>query len=231
MMPLVEKLEPTENTSEILKDLAVAFAGSGDVHAGLQQIPRIIKPFFVADALIDIGMLCAKRKMAFADGDSSLLNEIVKADLPPDIETGKLVRDEGWEIPGLAQARMLRPPELQRTRDRSIQLYYTYYEPESEMLIKRPFPSRRKPKPEQAQWTSQGLKVSLIEERVINGRKFCYRLTVYEIFHDNGGLPRYSDNLETLLYYDEDGDGKFETLEEGLDYFARGHIPKWVLEK
>jgi tetratricopeptide (TPR) repeat protein len=231
-MPFVEKLEPTENTPEIMKNLAVAFAKSGNIRTGLQQIPRIIKPFFIADALIDIGMLCAKRKLAFADGDLSLLNEIVKADLPAEIQPGKLIRDEGWEIPGLAQARMLRPPELQRTRDRSIQLYFTFYEPEVETFIKRPFPSRRKPKPEQAQWISQGLKVSLIEERVINGRKFCYRLTVYEIFHDKQtGLPKYSDNLETLLYYDEDGDGKFETLEEGLDYFARGHIPKWVLDK
>jgi hypothetical protein len=45
------------------------------------------------------------------------------------------------------------------------------------------------------------------------------------------GFPKYTNYSETLLYYDEDGDGKFETLEEGLDYFARGHIPTWGLEK
>ncbi len=101
-------------------------------------------------------MLCAKRKLTFDDGDLAFLNKIVKADLPPDIQPGKLVEDAGWEIPGFARARMLRPPELQRTRDRSIQLYYTYYEPEIETFIKRPFPSRRRPKREQAQWTSRG---------------------------------------------------------------------------
>jgi hypothetical protein len=72
----------------------------------------------------------------------------------------------------------------------------------------------------------------LIEERIINEHKFCYRLKVYEMFRDKQtGLPKYTNHLETLLYYDEDGDGKFETLEEALDYFARGHIPKWVLEQ
>ena len=160
------------------------------------------------------------------------MNEIVKADLPPDIQPEQLVNSEGWEIPGLAQSRMLRPPELQRTRDRTIQLYFTYHEPEIETFIKRSFPSRRKPKPGEAEWVSEGLKVRLIEERVINGHRFCYKLDVAEIYHDKvTGLPRYTDYSETLLYYDEDGDGKFETLEEGLDYFARGHIPKWVLEK
>ncbi len=198
----------------------------------MQHIPTIQQPYFITHALIDIGTLCAKKRLTFDEGDVTLLNEIVKSDLPADIQPEKLVNDAGWEIPGLAQSRMLRPPELQRTRDRSIQLYFTYYEPEVETFIKRPFPSRRKPKPEEAEWISEGLKVRLIEERVINGHKFCYKLDVEEMFHDKvTGLPKYTNYSEILLYYDEDGDGKFETLEEGLDYFARGHIPKWVLEK
>jgi len=230
--PLTEKLEWTENTGEILKNFVVAFAEAGHVRAALQHIPTIQQPYFITHALIDIGTLCAKKRLTFDEGDVTLLNEIVKSDLPADIQPEKLVNDAGWEIPGLAQSRMLRPPELQRTRDRSIQLYFTYYEPEVETFIKRPFPSRRKPKPEEAEWISEGLKVRLIEERVINGHKFCYKLDVEEMFHDKvTGLPKYTNYSEILLYYDEDGDGKFETLEEGLDYFARGHIPKWVLEK
>ena len=229
---LVESLESTENTPEILKNFAVAFAEAGNIRAALQQISRIKEPYFITSALIDIGTFCAKKRLTLDQDDLTILNDVVKADLPPEIQPGRLINQAGWEIPGLAQARMLRPPELQRTRDRSIQLYYTYYEPEVETFIKRPFPSRRKPKPEEAEWTSEGLKVSLIEERVINGHKFCYRLTVDEIFGDKvTGLPKYTNYIETLLYYDEDGDGKFETLEEGLDYFARGHVPKWVLEK
>ena len=231
-MPLVEKLEATENTPEARKDFAIAFAEAGNVRTALHQVTKIDAPFFITQALIDIGTLCAKKKLTLDEGDLAVLDEVVKSDLPPDLQPEKLVNDAGWEIPGLAHARMLRPPELQRTRDRSIQLYFTYHEPEVETFIKRQFPSRRKPKPEEANWISQGLKVSIIEERTINGHKFCYRLTVYEIFRDKyTDLPKYINHLENLLYYDEDGDGKFETLEEGLDYFARGHIPKWVLEQ
>jgi tetratricopeptide (TPR) repeat protein len=227
--PLTEKLEWTENTGEILKNFVVAFAEAGNIRAALQHVPTIQQPYFITHALIEIGTLCVKKRLRFDEGDVTVLNEIVKSDLPPDIQPEKLVNDAGWEIPGLAQSRMLRPPELQRTRDRSMQLYYTYYEPEIETFIKRPFSSRRKPKTEEAEWVSDGLKVRLIEERVINGHKFCYKLDVEEMFHDKGGRPRYTNYSETLLYYDEDGDGKFETLEEGLDYFARGHIPQWVL--
>ena len=226
-MPLVEKLEAPET----LKDFAVAFAEAGNIRSALQQVSRIDAPHFITNALIEIGTLCARKKLTFDEGDLAVLSEVVKANLPPDIQPEKLVNDAGWEIPGLAQARMLRPPELQQTRDRSLQLYFTYYEPEVETFIKRPFPSRLKPKPGQADWISKGLKIALIEERVINGHKFCYRLTVYEIFHDKTGSPKYTDNLETLFYYDENGDGKFETLEEGLDYFGPAHIPKWALEK
>jgi tetratricopeptide (TPR) repeat protein len=231
-MPLTEKLEWTENTGEILKNFALAFAEAGNLRAALQQVPKIQTPYFITKALIEIGMLCAKKKLTFADGDLAVLNEIVKADLPPDIKPERSIKYEGWEIPGLANARALRPPEIQRTSDRSIQLFSTYYEPEIETFIKRPFPARRKPKPEEADWVSEGLKLSLIEERVINGHKFCCRLTMYEIFRDKqSGLPKDTNFVETLLYYDEDGDGKFETLEEGFDYFAPGHIPKWVLDK
>lgn len=229
---LVESLEATENTPEIWKNFAVAFAEAGNIRGALQQIPRIKEPYFITQALINIGTFCAKKRLTFNEGDLTVLNEVVKADLPPELQPGRLNNEAGWEIPSLAQARMLRPPELQRTRDQSIQLYFTYYEPEVETFIKRPFPSRRKPKPEEATWVSEGLKVRLIEERVINGHKFCYKLDVEQMFHDKvTGFPKYTNHSETLLYYDEDGDGKFETLEEGLDYFARGHIPTWVLEK
>jgi hypothetical protein len=53
---------------------------------------------------------------------------------------------------------------------------------------------------------------------------------VEEYFLDESHKRRYSNDSETLWYYDEDGDGKFETLEEGLGYFSGGHIPDWVLK-
>lgn len=230
--PIVNRLESTEHTPEILKEFAVALAEVGNVRGALEQIALFKDPYFTTSALIDIGTLCAKKQLTLNRDELRLLDQIVGAEQPAEIQPERMINENGWEIPGLAQATMLRPPELQRTRDRSIELYYTFYEPEVPTFLKRTFQSRRKPKPEEAQWISAGLKVTLIEERVINARKFCYKLTMEEIFYDKvTGSPRYTDHTETLLYYDEDGDGKFETLEEGLDYFAHGHIPKWVLEK
>ncbi|HBB87001.1 MAG TPA: hypothetical protein DC047_05245 [Blastocatellia bacterium] len=220
-----------ERTPQILKNYAVAWARAGDFRTAIQWITRTRSLYFAEDALMEIGEIAAKSGLSLDAEGLKLLDEIVKSDLPSPVVPGRIVNEVGWEIPGLAVSRKLRPPELRKTRDRSFELYITLYEPEVETFLKRPFASREKPKPDESTWTSHGLKISLIEERVINGRKYCYAITAYEIFQDEKDQPRYSNHLETLLYYDEDGDGKFETLEEGLDYFSVGHIPSWVLQK
>jgi hypothetical protein len=166
------------------------------------------------------------------DGESlKVLEQIAMSDLPTPVQPGRIVNEAGWEIPGLAVSRKLRPPEIRNTRDRSLQLYVTLYEPEVETFLARPFPSREKPKPEEVNWKSEGLRIRMIEERVINGRKYCYALDADEIFHDEAGQPKYPNRSETLLYFDEDGDGKFETLEEGFGYRSLGHVPAWVRQK
>ncbi|MDX6531914.1 MAG: hypothetical protein QOH41_4204 [Blastocatellia bacterium] len=230
MTSLADRLESNEQTSEILKDYAVALAETGDLHKALLRVPKIDSFFHVIEALIEIGSMIHDSRAAWSEGDLKLLNEIVGVELPKSIEPRKLTNAAGWEIPGLARSTKLRPPELQKTRDRSIHLYVTFYEPEVETLIKRPYESRRKREADHAQWKSEGLKIQLIEEQVINGHIFCYAVRVEEYFLDESQNRRYSNDLETLWYYDEDGDGKFETLEEGLDYFSGGHIPAWVFQ-
>jgi hypothetical protein len=220
-----------ESTPRILKDYAVAWARAGDFRSAAQWSARTRSLYYTESALIEIGQIAAKSGKAFDEESLRALNEIVKSDLPPEAQPGRLINEAGWEIPGFAASRKLRPPELRKTRDRSIQLYITLYEPEVETFIKRPFPLRKNPKPEESKWKSLGLKIRMIEERVINGRKYCYSITADEIFEDEAGQPKYLNRLETLHYYDEDGDGKFETLEEGLDYFSLGHIPSWVMQQ
>jgi tetratricopeptide (TPR) repeat protein len=228
MASLADRLESNEQTPEILKDYAVALAETGDLHKALLGVPKIDSFFHVIEALIEIGSTIHDSRAAWSEGDLKLLNEIVGVKLPKSIEPRKLTKEAGWEIPGLARSTKLRPPELQKTRDRSIDLYVTFYEPELETLIKRPYESRRKREADQTHWKSEGLKIQLIEEQVINGHIFCYAVRVEEYFLDESQKRRYSNDLETLWYYDEDGDGKFETLEEGLGYFSGGHIPDWV---
>ncbi|MCM3873652.1 MAG: hypothetical protein ND895_23445 [Pyrinomonadaceae bacterium] len=220
-----------EATPQILKDYAVAWARAGDFHTALHWVAKNRTLYFANWGLIELGQIAAKSGLTLDDESLRLMEEIAKSDLPPPVEPRRILNEAGWEIPGLAVSRKLRPPELRNTRNRTYELYITLYEPEVEAFLKRPFPSREKPKPEESNWKSQGLKIRLIEERVVNGRKYCYAITSDEIFQDETNQPRYSNGPEMLFYYDEDGDGKFETLEEGLDYFWLGHIPAWVLQK
>jgi hypothetical protein len=74
-MPLIEKLETSPET---LKNFAVAFAEAGNIRAALQGASTINAPHFTTQALIDIGTLCAKRKLRLDDGDLAVLSEVVK---------------------------------------------------------------------------------------------------------------------------------------------------------
>lgn len=97
IMPLVEKLEATEHTPEILKHFAVAFAKLGNVRTAIQQIPRINQPFYITVALIEIGLLCATKKLTLTEADVALLDELATAELPTSIEAERLVNDETLE--------------------------------------------------------------------------------------------------------------------------------------
>lgn len=77
-MPLVEKLE---TSPEALEDFAVAFAEAGNIRSALQWASMINAPHFTTQALIDIGTLCAKRKLTLDDGDLAVLSEVVSARL------------------------------------------------------------------------------------------------------------------------------------------------------
>ena len=86
IMPLVEKLESTEHTPGILKNFAVAFAKVGNAQTAIQQIPRINQPFHIAEALIEIGLLCATKKLTLTEAEVVLLDELATAELPTGIE-------------------------------------------------------------------------------------------------------------------------------------------------
>ena len=79
-MPLVEKLDSTKHMPETLKDFAVAFAEVANIRTALQWTSRINATYFTTHALIDIGTICAKRKLTLDDGDLVVLRDIVKAD-------------------------------------------------------------------------------------------------------------------------------------------------------
>lgn len=217
-----------ENTAEALKDLAVAFAEAKDFQRAFERVRLIKRPYFISRALLEIGYLRAKSGQALDGETAKLLEEIVNVKLPPPGEPVRLVKGGGWEIPGLAESRPIRPREIVKTRDRTVERHRTWYEPVVETFMERPFePTARQKAPG---LKSEGLNIISIEEHDIEGRKYCYVVRTQEIFRDETTNARkYTTSFEDFLYYDEDGDGTFETLEEGSGIMSRPRIPEWVM--
>ena len=221
--------EVDENTAEAQKNVAFAFAQAGDFKRAFKRVQTIKRPYFVTSALLEIGSLQVKTGHKL-DGESvKLLDEIVNVKLAPPREPIRLVKEGGWEIPGLAQSRPIRPRETLKTRDRTVERHWTLYEPGAEIFMERPFELTAKQKAPGLK--TEGLKISSIEEHDIEGRRYCYVVRTQEILRDEATNARkYPATFEDFLYYDEDGDGKFETLEEGLSVMSRPRIPEWVLK-
>jgi len=65
----------------------------------------------------------------------------------------------------------------------------------------------------------------------VDGRTFMYILQCTIILEDPNGRTGYSGQFG-VHYYDRDGDGKFESFEEGAPFVTADlRIPDWVLRK
>ena len=218
-----------ENTAEALKHLAVAFAEAGDFRKAFERIRLIERPYYITWALSEVGHLRAKTGQTLDGEAAKLLEEIVNVKLAPPREPFRSVKEGGWEIPGLAQSRPIRPREIFKTRDRTVERHRTLYEPGVETFMERPFETAAKEKAPGLK--TEGLQIIMIEEHDIEGRKYCYVVHTQEILRDETTNARkYATSFEDFLYYDEDGDGTFETLEEGVGVTSRPRIPEWVLK-
>lgn len=73
--------------------------------------------------------------------------------------------------------------------------------------------------------------VTGIDKFDVNERVFCYRVRVVNIVKVNESTEGYG-GATTVTFYDDNGDGKFETFQQGGtpdDYAPR--IPKWLVEQ
>jgi hypothetical protein len=219
-----------ENTAEALKNLAVAFAQAGDFRRAFERVRAIEQPYYVTWALLEIGYLQAKTGQKLDEEAAKLLDVIVNVRLAPPRGPARLVKEGGWDIPGFAQSRPIRPREIVKTRDRTVERHWTLYKPGVETFMERPFePTTRQKAPV---LKAEGLKIVMIEEHDVEGHKYCYVVRTQEILRDEATNTRkYPTSFEDFLYYDEDGDGKFETLEEGPGVMSRPRIPEWVMKK
>lgn len=142
------------------------------------------------------------------------------------------VREEGWPILDLSSGKKTKFKEVAETKDgQRIKVDVTSFHLAPFVVTDEPF-------------ASIGDKMGKVEigavlEFKARNRVFCYkfqvnRVTVYE---NTNTVRSSSGSVFFYAYYDEDGDGKFESLV--LDEIGRSgyssianppHVPKWVLQ-
>src|SRR5947209_2657307 len=125
-------------------------------------------------------------------------------------------RAAGWNLPNLSKFDVEESRhEVKIRTDRSAKVFETHY------LHKYPgqvmnFPPDDRP-------DAFRIRVSEVWEYDVNGHKFSYKVleTPYaEPGHEVG-------TVGYLIYYDEDGDGRFETVDGG-DWNKPLHVPEWI---
>ena len=136
------------------------------------------------------------------------------------------VRKEGWAIPDLAQCKVDSPRRKNESDKKELKkVYLTWYEPKEEIsVIEHPLGGMPCPSEK-----AKKLRIRNIAVYDVGKRRFC--VTVWTT-----RVPCVGESallsVSPISYYDEDGDGVFETLdasESAID--SPSHIPKWVTAK
>jgi hypothetical protein len=134
----------------------------------------------------------------------------------------KFVKEKGWEIPdfSLSKKKETYSLPIEISESEKITVTVTNYEIENEDLVTdEPFKS--------INWNNIGkIQIRELKEFSIKGHKFCYKIQANRIGHGS---------LFYFAFYDDDGDGVFETLlldekdKSGLSSFhLPPHIPSWL---
>lgn len=146
----------------------------------------------------------------------------------------KFINEEGWEIPGLLESKKIAiyHPQIQIGSGNYVDMDLIEYRPASQIVTEEPFRSLSEI-PDSTVRSFGQINIYDIREYQINGHKFCYRVQANRMFiNKETGISSQAGALFFFSYYDEDGDGKFESLE--LDESGLSdppNIPQWVWQK
>jgi len=141
-----------------------------------------------------------------------------------------VIKVSGWKIPALEESQITDPRKLlpRGYGPASVPLYVTVLKPRREFITTI-----------QRYGLKDGQTLIIAERTVaidsiikcdVNGRVFVYILQCTIILEESGGRTGYSGTFG-LHYYDRDGDGKFESFEEGAPFVTSDlRIADWVLK-
>jgi hypothetical protein len=139
------------------------------------------------------------------------------------------INRQGWMIPGLSKSRVVgRRTRLKNDELRSNEVYITTLQPRVEAIEAISFytvlddstllitPSR--------------IAVRSILRFDIDNHVFCYGVKGVGAFYDPRSRRGGYGGEYTLLYYDDDGDGRFERFEDAGDpvRLLTPEVPQWV---
>jgi hypothetical protein len=65
----------------------------------------------------------------------------------------------------------------------------------------------------------------------VDNRVFLYIIQYGALVYDSASKATDESGIFGLMYYDDDGDGIFETRENGVTVSPDTRIPDWVLKK
>ncbi len=142
-----------------------------------------------------------------------------------------VINEAGWKIPGLERshitgARKVLPRGYGPV---SVPLHVTVLEPRRKLVTTI---SRYGLKDGQTLIIAE--RKVVVDEIIkcdVNNQVFVYILHCTIILEEPGGRAGYSGTFG-LHYYDRDGDGKFESFEEGAPFVTSDlRVPGWVLKK
>ena len=131
------------------------------------------------------------------------------------------IKESGWIIPNSNLRKASTVSFKVKVQDeRKVKLKVTYYDFQDDIVTNEPLTSLG--------IVSDKIRYQKISEYKIKDKIFCYKIS---FSYDSSAVVSF------FSYYDEDGDGKFESLvvDEIINgrssFFNVPHIPQWLLKK
>lgn len=141
------------------------------------------------------------------------------------------VKESGWKIPGLEESQITDPRKLlpKGYGPASVPLQVTVLKPTREFITT--IPLYRLKDGETLIVVERKVVIDSIIKCDVNNRVFVYILQCTIILEEPGGRTGYS-GMFGVHYYDRDGDGKFESFEEGAPFVTPDlQVPDWAFKK
>lgn len=143
-------------------------------------------------------------------------------------DVAKVVKEKGWDIPGLQQSRVLSRGIAPKGSLRGGAVNTTQFRPKQEFIAS--IQTFRLSEDQKTLFLEQRVgEVNLIFKCEVNNRVFAYVVQLVEVFYDSKNRRSGYGEIYGAHYYDNDGDGRFESYEPGHGYVKDLRVPAWVL--